>query len=485
MQIGVAMAVVEGKKAAVETDLKLRVSEDRLEVSLSCSNSAITAKDFTEALQSQLDKMKITVTMDMESINKARSLAAGNSDAIAGLLIARGTAPVPPQDGRLEWMGEFFAEGYYIDPITRRIDFHQKVEKRSVEKGQLLVRIVAQKEGTDGADVFGMPVKVSRAKKVDLRGGPHVAWDGEEKGYRANCAGRVKLVGELLDVDEVLHIRGDVCNEIGNIKHNGQLLIEGNVESDFKIEATGDIEVRGLIFASDVECGGNLIVREGINENISKKIAVKGDIISKYILNASIECGGNVIVKKEIFQSSIKSCGEINCCDGRIVGGEMIAGRGIVVGEVGSKGNVRTSLVVGVDFSLLNELKLQTDTIDKLKETVRKLSPVYKKLKASMGILTPAQKESMTEINFKIVESEEEMLALDEKSKDIRKKIFSNRDAQITIFNTVYPGALLRVADTQTDIAETLLGPIEVRRDKISRQIILSSELTKKDGVTS
>lgn len=479
------MAVVEEKKAGVDSNIELKVSEDRLEVFLSCSSSAVVEGNFAETLQSQLDKMRITAPVDMDIIKNSRSQAAGSSDAIAGLLIARGTAPVPPQDGRLEWMDEFFAEGYYIDPITKRIDFHQKVENRSVEKGQLLVRVIAAQEGKDGIDVFGMPMKVSRAKKADLRGGPHVAWDGEEKGYRANCAGRVRLVGELLDVDEVQHIRGDVGNETGNIKHNGQLLIDGNVESDFKIEATGDIEVKGLIFASDVECGGNLMARDGINENASKRISVKGNIVSKYILNASIECGGNVIVKKEIFQSSIKSCGEINCCDGRIVGGEMIAGRGIVVGEVGSKGNVRTSLVVGVDFSLLNELKQQTDTIDKLKEMVKKLSPVYRKLKASMGALTPAQKESMTEINFKIVESEEEIQSLDEQSKDIRKKIFSNKDAQITIFNMVYPGALLRVADTQKDIAETLLGPIEVRQDKISRQIVLSSELTRKDGVTS
>ncbi len=480
------MAVVDENTAGGnESQIRVKVSDDRLEVFLSCGNSVVSAADFAAQLQSQLDKRKITAALEMETIDKAKAQAMASGGDINGLVIARGKAPVLPQDGRLEWLGEFFTEGYYIDPITRKIDFHQKVENRSVEKGQLLVRIIAHQEGSAGVDVYGLPIKPSRAKKVDLRGGPHVVWDGEEKGYRANSAGRVKYVGDLLDVDEVMHIRGDINNETGNIKHNGQLIVDGNVEPDYRVEASGDIEIRGLIFASDVECGGNLTAREGINEHISKKISVKGNIIAKYILNATIECGGNVIVKKEIFQSSIKSCGEINCSEGRIVGGEMIAARGVVAGEVGSKGNVRTSLVVGVDYSLLNVLKQQTDDTEKCKEVIRKLTPVYKKLKASMAALTAAQKESLTEINFRIVEAEEEMKLLDEKGKEVRKKIFSNRDAQIRILNMVYPGALLRVADTQKDIAESLLGPIEVRQDKISRQITLSSELTKKDGVVS
>ena len=258
----------EDKIDSPDSGIDLKVSDDKLEVRLSCNYSIITADDFEQSLQSRLDSMKITAPIDFEAIKNARMEVAANEGNISNLVIAKGKAPVPPQDGQLEWMGEFFTEGYYVDPVTKRIDFHQKIEQRSVEKGQLLVKIISHQEGIEGADVFGFPIKVSRAKKADLRGGPHVAWDGEQKGYCANTAGRVKLVGDLLDVHEVLHIRGDVGNDIGNIKHNGQLLIDGNVEPDFKVEATGDIEVRGLIFASEIECGGYahdycVAIREG------------------------------------------------------------------------------------------------------------------------------------------------------------------------------------------------------------------------------
>jgi uncharacterized protein (DUF342 family) len=469
------------KEQEADIQFSLRATDDKLAVRLTCQSDAVLSSSFAEELKTRLRQMGLTAFYEEEILSGLRAHVEAGGEVVDYPII-QGVPPTPPKDGRLEWTDDYFAPGYYIDPITKRIDFHQKVEKRSVQKDQLLVRIIPHEEGRDGQDIYGLPIKVPRAKRADLRGGPHVTWDGQEKGYRALCAGRVRLVGDLLDVDEVLHIRGDVGKETGNISHNGQLIIDGNVESDFKIEASGDIEVRGLIYAAEVVCGGNLIAREGINENAAKKISVRGDIISKYILNATIECSGSINLKKEIFQSNVKCCGEINCSEGRIVGGEIFAARGITVGEAGSKGNVKTSLVVGVDCALLNEIKNHSDMIEKQKEALRKLTPVYKKLKTSLAGLTPAQKEGMTEINFKIVEAEEDIRDREEKSKEIRKKLFANREAQIIILQTVHPGAALRVADTQTGVSETLLGPIVVRQDKISRQLVFSSELAKKVG---
>jgi uncharacterized protein (DUF342 family) len=476
------MATVDEKNsAAIDGQFDLRITEDKMGMFLSCETSVIKSPAFMDEVKKHLEKMGVKAAPDIDSINSLQLKISQTNEAISNFPIAFGTQPVMPKDGRLEWTEDFFAKGYQIDPVTKRIDFKQKMERRSVEKDQLLVRVIPPEEGSDGVDVLGMPIKVPRAKKVELRGGQHVVWDGNEKGFRATCAGRVKYVGNMVDIDEVLHITGDVGKDTGNIRHNGQVIIDGNIESDFNVEASGDIEVKGLIYASDVICGGNLYAHEGINENSAKRIAVKGEIVAKYILNATIECHGNILVKKEIFQSNIKTSGEVNCSEGRAVGGEIYAAKGIIVGEVGSKGNVKTLLVVGIDCFLLNELKRLTDTIDKNKDTIKKMLPVYKKLKASISMLTPAQKEGMMEVNFKILEAEEEIKTLEEQGKDIRKRIFANREAQIIVMDTIFPGAILRVSDTQTGVAETLLGPIVVLIDKITAQIALSSELAKRE----
>jgi uncharacterized protein (DUF342 family) len=457
----------------------LKVSEDKMTVYLTCQADAVQSDSFAADLKLHLEKIKVTAAIDDAHIGEAKAQAA-SAGHLVNFPIVSGVAPVMPINGRLEWTGDYFAEGYYIDPVTHRIDFHQKVENRAVEKGQLLVKVIPAVTGKDGRDVYGVAVKVAPAVGVRLRGGPHVVWDEEAGGYRAACNGRVRLVGESLDVDEVMHIRGDVGKDTGNIAHNGQLVIDGNVESEFKIEATGNIEVKGLIYASDIICGGNLVARGGINENINKRVSVKGDIVTKYIMNATVECSGNINVQAEIFQSNIRCSGEVNCNEGRIVGGEIYAVKGITVGETGSKGNVKTSLVVGVDSSLLNEIKNHTDIIDRQKDIIKKLTAVHKRLKSSWAALTPAQKEGMTEMSFKIAEAEEDILEREEKSKELRKQAYANRDARIVIMQMVYPGAALRVADTQTGISETLLGPVVVYQDRVSRQLAMSSELANK-----
>ncbi len=473
------MEEIVAKKTDRETvPYELKVSPDKLSVLLSMEPSCPRNDAWHAEVEAKLKEMGISTAPEWEKIDLLIN------DAMAGgqvtdVPILSGITPVPSEDGRLEWTDEFFTTGYYVDPITKRTDFHQKVEKTSVEKGQLLVRVIPANPGRDGQDVYGIPIKVSRPRAVELRSGPNVLWDASENGYRSKTSGKVRLTGKILDVDEVFRVSGDVGLETGNIKHIGQIVIDGNIEANFKVDASGGIDVHGMIFASDIICGGNLVAREGINENNGKRINVQGDVASKYILNAVMECGGNVIVGTEIFQSYIKSCGEVRC-EGRIVGGEIISAQGITVHEAGSKANVKTALVAGINFTLLEKLKKNTEDITGLKETIKKLTPVFKKLKAGLAALTAAQKEGLMEIEFKISEAEEEITSLEEQNKNIKKEIYANKNAHITILGTVYPGVTLRIFDSQYAVENALLGPIEARLDRATAEIALSSELENK-----
>jgi uncharacterized protein (DUF342 family) len=461
---------------SIETGYSLAITEDKQQVILSCGANSLRNPDLTSMIQAELTRMGVTATLDNDGLRLAVENAIAENIDIKNLVIARGKTPVNAEDGRLEWTADYFTPGYFIDPMTKRIDFHQKIEERAVEKGQLLVKVIAPREGSDGIDVFGKPIKVTRPRPAEIKGGPNVAWDDKELGYRANCAGRVRLSGKTLEIDEVYKIRSDVGKDTGNIKHNGQLVVEGNVESDFKIEAAGHIEVRGLIYACDIECGGNLIAKEGINENQTKKIAVKGDIAAKYILNASVVCEGNITAKREIFQSLVKTKGEVNCAEGRIVGGEILSAKGITVKEAGSKGNVKTTLVAGVDYALMEKIKSNNDNIQQLKDMIKKLNPACRKLKTSPVPLSAAQKENLMEIEYKLIEADELMKNLEEENKVIRREIYSNKTAQIKITGIVYPGVIMRIFDSQYIVDQPLMGPIVAALDRVTGELALSAE---------
>jgi len=421
--------------------------------------------------------MGIKAQPDLQSLKLAAEKAAKEGQEGIEFPVAAGVSPQRPQDGKIEWLGDFFSESYYIDPETHLIDFHQKTGIPAVEKDQLLVKIISPKEGQDGVDVFGKPCKAEKPKTTKIRPGSNVFWDDKENGFRAKCSGRVKLVGELLDVENIYRINGNVGADTGNIKHNGQLIIQGDIESGFKVEATGDIEVRGLVYPAEVICDGKLVVREGINENTSKLIKAKGGVVANYILNASIESDGPVAAKKEIFQSEIKTRDMVNCRDGRIAGGEVMAMKGIMVGEAGSKANVETTLIAGVDYQLHGKFKSNNEEMAKIKEYLKKLNPAAKKLKGNLRLLTDAQREIMTQITFKIAECEEQLEILENENKKLVEEIHKSKGAIIVIYNMIYPGVALRIYDAQHDTREILMGPITALYDKITSKIALTSEL--------
>ncbi len=467
----------EQKPEFIDTEIDFKISGDNMKVFLICRGDYSKSGELTDKILKKLNDKKITGKPDLTLIGKAIEEANKTGEEIKDLLIVEGRPAVMPVDGKIEWMGNYFDKGYYIDPETQRIDYKQKLEDRSVNEGDLLVKVTPAQNGREGRDVFGKALVVSPPQKVHLKGGLNVIWLEAESGYKSTCAGRVKLRGTTLDVDPIYRIPDGVGNESGNVKHNGQVVVDGDVEADFKVEATGDIEVRGLIYASDIECGGDLSAKEGINGNLTKKIHVKGNILAKYIHNASIKCGGDIGVSTEIFNSFIEAEGEVNCSRGRIIGGEILATKGMVVDEAGSKGDTDTVLVAGVDRNLQAALKANSDEATRLKEMIKKLQVGYRKFKANLQLLSNEQKQAMIEISHKIQEGEDEVERIEKEKKAIVAKIRENSNALIKIRNIIHRGVVLRIGDARNTVDQPLAGPIYIGQDRYTREIKMTSSL--------
>ncbi len=461
----------------VKAIFELKVTEDKLNVLLSCSSVTGNVETFAEQVLNRLEKINVKAKPDIETFLKVLKEAQTKNKDIVDYALIKGVPPVMPVHGKIEWSDDYFNEAYYVDPETKRIDFHRRLGDPNVEKDVLLVKVTCDKQGKDGRDVFGKTIRVPLAKKVFLQGGPNVIWDEKVGGIISRTAGRVVKRGFTVDVDETMFIKEGIGTESGNIVHKGSVIVNGDIGSEFSVDVSGDIEVRGLIYACDIKCGGNLICKEGLNENIAKKIEVKGDILAKYIMNASIEAHGQIIANREIFQSKIKSKSEVHCKKGRVLGGEIMAAKGIYVSEAGSKGNADTLLKAGIDFQLQNQLKINDENIKKLKEVLKKLKPACKKLSNMKNYLKADQKEQLTELEFKICETENGVESLKKENKEIRKEIYSNKNARIVIYDMVYPGVVLRVFDSQYIVENALAGPIVAEIDQATGEIALSSDL--------
>jgi len=467
---------IEHNPKSAEPAFEVNVTEDRMSVILNCDYEFVSDPDAVSKIITELTKKKIKAEPDKEileaAIERGRSTAAGITD----LTIATGKPPEPPVDGTIEWHEDYFTEGYFIDPETKIIDFHRRIGNPSVEENELLVTVTRGKPGRDGVDVYGRIITVRKPKEVSLRFGPNVYWDEKVSGYRAKCPGRVRLRRQELDVDPICYVKNGVGIESGNIEHKGKVIIEGDVEMDYGVEATGDIEIRGLAYASDIVCGGDLAVRGGINGHPSKKIEVNGNILAQYIMNAIVRSDGNVLSNNEIIHSDIVTSGEVNCNRGRIVGGKIHATGGITAGEVGAPNKTKTLLIAGVDLKLQDNLRSIIAEIERLKRAMATLDTAYRKLKSNLKIFGDLGKEKMEVIERKLTEGTAEIDRLIAEKETIRKNLADHRHAEVHILKTVYPGVVIRICDCQHIVQHTLMGPLVARYDTVKCSVELTSE---------
>ena len=412
-------------------DLSIRISDDRLSVLVDFALPSDDGMDlFVKRIQREL------VTSGVASIPGAadieawiRKMVAESPDTgyVTAAVLLRGESPTDPIDGQIIWMAPFFEPGFVVDDTTGAINYRQHAAQRSVTEDQKLAEVIPPVEGKDGVDVYGRRIRVKKAMPARLVASENVrrvdATGDAPVSFYALCAGRIRLTKNGLAVDPVLKIPGSVGLETGDIKHPGAMEIMKDVEVASSIEAQGDIEVHGYIEAATIDTKGCLTARGGIGGGgEGKKITVGGTVHAKFILDADIEAGGDVVVEREIVQSTIKTRGSLTILNGRIIGGEVMAMGGIVVGQTGSPAAVYTVLTAGVDFYLEREIAEMQDEIASIEESRSKIQTGLRQMLSMIDMLSTAQKDGIRQLLAKDND-------LKEKAEAIRNEILEMREA--------------------------------------------------------
>jgi hypothetical protein len=455
----------------------LKVSADRLSVMLTVLPELAGREDAVEAVRADMERLKVTAPLNVDLLSTSLQEVAASGSPVVDLIISSGTPPTPPIDARLEWAKEFFASGYYIDPETKYIDYHRKAATPSVDKDEIIATEHPAEPGKDGHDVFGATILPAKPKPRESRAGANVTFDESTGIFKALCNGRVKLDGKVITVIDVYQVSGGVGTASGNIDHKGSVVINGGIDSEFKVCATGDIEVREGIGAADIDCGGNLIAHKGISSTPGKKVNVKGNLHAKYLEHATVVCDGDIVVESEILDSSIRATGRVVCA-GHVRGGDIMAAAGIEVGEAGAHTESRTSLIAGIDYHVVNTLREATEESKVLKESIPKLEREVKKLEGLGTRINHSQREVLTEFGFKLFEARSRYEELTELRKKLALQMQSHRDATIIIQKQVNPGTMLRVVDSHLEVRDALLGPIVAGLDPVTKELTLSSHDT-------
>ena len=430
--------------------IKVTISKDKLEAYIDITYPGTSEEiTYNDAMYKVLSEgIKINIDRDkIKSIIKNKVIAEKE-------VIARGTDPQFGVEAQviLEVDTEVTQEPLIMDDGS--VDFRQVNLLKTVEKDQLLAVKIPPAKGVDGIDVFGSPIdSTGKDKPLPVGKNTYISEDGLSLFAATN--GRIVRKKELLHVENILTIEGDIDYSTGNIVFNGDVAINGDVLTGFKVRSMGDIRIKGTVEGAEIiSTEGNIYISRGIVGQEKARILAKKNVRADFINEATIEAGNDVEVGEYIIGSNVSAENEVRAIEGRgmIVGGKVYAEKSIDAKVAGSPNNVRTELHVGGKinkevYEKMLYIEKDLENLDKRRKGIKKDIEFIELLKKKLHKFPESKKKELEKLNLKLKKIEE-MIAEVEKGKTELEKSYGSsvsEDKKYIRVNTIHRGVLLGI----------------------------------------
>lgn len=438
----------------------IEISDDGLSAYMTLLDSIKDVDDKEKVINDTIKELKSLITVGLD-INKVRKAFDDNAVNVK-TLIAEGIPPIDGVDGYVK---------YFFDPEKKRrpkilengnVDYRELDLINNVTNGQVLAEIVYPTEGKPGRMVTGEEIPYRKGKQPEVRYGQNVRLLDNNRFLIAEKNGLVTFISGKMVVLDVYKVE-NVDNTVGNIYFDGTVIVRGNVLSGFKIKATGDVQVNGIIEGGYIENGGDVIVKQGIQGYNKHVIKTSGNIVSRFIENTTITSEKNISADA-IIHSRVSCNGSINVRGkrGLILGGVIRAGKEITAMTAGSIMCTSTVLEVGIDSDVMGKYESIKNEIDKTEEKIRKIintTRIFKKPNylneldySKLNILGKLiRSQSVLEEKLKSLQYEYELLKL---------QVEDVSNGFVKISNIVYPGVKIVIGNNSFTVKEEMRGCI-------------------------
>lgn len=383
-----------------------------------------------------------------------------NKHQIKPVLIAKGKPPVNGTDAEINYLFEtgVFRKAFIEDEFGR-VDYRQVQNLQNVTVGQKIVEKIPATPGEPGMNVRGEEVKANPGKDKQIKLGKNVAWTEDNLAIVSTINGEPSLVNNKVSVHEVHEIKGDVNFQSGNINFLGSVVIQGNVESGFKIEAEGDVTIYGNVDSAEIKAGGNIFVKGGISGMDKGKVICGGDFSAKYIEHASVDCEGTITVREAIMHCQVNADQKVVCEGGKglIVGGLIRSGEEISAKTIGSRLGTVTELEVGVKPKLKLELQELEEQLKNNKESLDKAEKAIGLL-SKMPNLPDDRKEMLQNLIKTSYVLKAQINEAESKRQQLMEEILvrSKEKGRIRVKEVIYPGIRVTMGKTTIMIQDEI-----------------------------
>ncbi|MBP7652343.1 DUF342 domain-containing protein [Candidatus Dependentiae bacterium] len=205
--------------------------------------------------------------------------------------------------------------------------------------------------------------------------GKNVAISSDGTKIFSTISGLIQWKHNELNVLPVIEIDSDASVELGtgNIDFDGSVIVHGIIDSGSIINVTGDIFTYKIL-DSELNCGGNIISRDGIFNFQNGFLNCGGNIKTPRIeKSTNIKCSGNIIVEdiiKDCFIESGKSLILTGPGERAIERSELFIRNEVSANRIGSRRESIYTLETGIEDSQIKVLLEYILSMDQLEKEI-------------------------------------------------------------------------------------------------------------------
>lgn len=207
---------------------------------------------------------------------------------VDNILIAEGKEPIDAVDDSIEFLCKK-EKKENIEDSLKAIDYKNMNTIVSVSKDEIIANITRGKNSIPGKNIFGKEVRSKKNKIKVITAGHGCKINGNK--VIAVEDGQITYRKNVITINKVYEVKGDVNISTGNINFQGDIHIEGNVAEGILTCAKNNINVLGGAYGCNV-------------------IALGDITISGSVINSNVSAGGED-VGKELRLKSIKNLEEV------------------------------------------------------------------------------------------------------------------------------------------------------------------------------
>lgn len=365
-------------------------------------------------------------------------------------IAVKGTPPRNGKDAEIEYL---FNTDPKVQPTVREdgsVDYFQLNMINHCKAGDVLAVIHPADPGNMGMDIYGNWIKPRDVRQVFHKFGQNIVLSEDRLSIISQVDGHVMLVGDRVFVSNVFEAE-NVDLSTGNIDFTGSVQVNGNVNENMYVKATGNVVVNGVVEGAHIEAAGNIIIANGMNGMTKGTLKAGGNIICKFLENTTVYADGYVNTES-ILYSNVASGTQIVVTGkkGFITGGHVQATDLISVKNLGANMGNSTVVEVGVNPKLKMQYVTLQKEIGEIIKVIKNAQPVlmnFAEKKAKGARISADQLKYVAEMDKVIKENTVLLNQKNAQLKELQEYFANRKNSKIEVTGVACAGTTVIMGD--------------------------------------